>query len=123
MLSPSECKLKVRSVLTPDLLRGYYRTYYDPNNPTWGHCYAASEACYHLLGWDQDPNWKPQVVRDGDVTHWWLQHTSGEILDPTDDQYFMQGRPPPYEEGKGCGFLTKQPSARAQEIIRRVNQL
>jgi len=119
-MSPQDHIHRIKSVLSPDLLKPAYRSMHDPANRTAGHCYHAAEALWHMLG-GRAAGWTPYVHREADgITHWWLQHDSGAIADPTADQY--QGDPLPYERGlgKGCGFLTRQPSLRAQEIIRRV---
>lgn len=112
---------QIRGALTPDLLKPEYRFMADAGNPTAGHCYHAAEALWHLLG-GAESEWTPHVYREEDgVTHWWLRHRkTGEIADPTAEQYRLVGDEPPYARGKGCGFLTKQPSRRAGEIIRRV---
>lgn len=101
----------VQAALTDDLRRRSYRG--DPN-PLTGHCYVAAEALYHLRGGIDTP----VVARcpDGD-THWWLRTSDGTILDPTAGQF---PGPFPYERGRGSGFLTKQPSARALVVIERV---
>jgi hypothetical protein len=109
---------EVAATLTPDLLRRHYRP--DPANPTAGHCYAATEALWHLLG-GKASGYVPHVARDGGDTHWWLRNpTTGEVIDPTACQYRSQGLEPPYAAGRGCGFMTAKPSKRAQEIMRRV---
>lgn len=111
---------RIHSALSPDLLKPAYRHLHDPANPTAGHCYHAAEAMWHMLG-GRAAGWTPQVHRESDgITHWWLRHEDGTIADPTADQY--QGAPLPYELGlgKGCGFMTKAPSRRAQEVIWRV---
>jgi hypothetical protein len=81
-----------------------------------GNCYVTCEALYHLLG-GKDAGWKPMVlnISDGD-NHWFLKHESGMILDPTKSQY---GKNPkiPYNEARGCGFLTKKPSKRAAVLM------
>lgn len=111
---------KIQEVLSPDLLKPEFRANYDQNNPFYGHCYAASEALYHLLGGSKS-GYTPYRGKDElGVTHWWLQSKSGQILDPTVEQYLTVNRTPPYHNGKGGGFLTKDPSKRAQEIIKRV---
>jgi len=76
--------------------------------PSAGHCYIASELIYHALG-GKEAGWTPNVLTHENSTHWFLRHTDGTILDPTSDQF---STPVPYEQGKGCGFLTKQPSKR-----------
>ena len=111
---------RIASVLTPDLLKPAYRHMVEAGNPTAGHCYHAAEAAFHLLG-GAEAGWTPQVFREADgITHWWLRHRDGRIVDPTADQYRSAGLEPPYAHGKGCGFLTRQPSRRAGEIIRRL---
>lgn len=90
-----------------------------------GHCYAASEALYHMLG-GKEAGWKPMHMKvsvDGkEVPHWFLQHESGEIIDLTADQF------PPgsldYSQAKGKGFQTPGggPSARAREFMRRAGE-
>ena len=39
---------KVKSNLTPDLLKPIYREK-NKTNPMYGHCYVATESPYHLL--------------------------------------------------------------------------
>ena len=109
---------KIKSSLTPDLLKPAYRAK-NKNNPMYGHCYAASEAAYHLFA--KDESFFPMRGRDEEgVCHWWLENVAGDRLDITVDQYTSVGRVPPYANGKRGGFLTKEPSQRAAEIIRRV---
>jgi hypothetical protein len=87
-----------------------------------GHCYIATEALFHLL--KDNKRWKPMCAsyndEHGKATHWWLVNKdNGNILDPTKEQYLPDE--PPYHLGRGCGFLTKNPSKRAKIIINRVN--
>ena len=106
----------IRSVLSPDLLKPRYRAQNMAGNPSFGHCYVASEAFYHLRG-GKAAGWVPVCVRIGGDTHWWLRGPKGEIVDLTADQFKA---PIPYAAGRGAGFLTSAPSARAAEVIRRV---
>lgn len=116
---------QVRSVLTPDLLKKKYRE--KANRGTAGHCYAASEAIYHMVG-GAEAGWKPMVLSHEDFpdglekgeSHWFLQDDHGNIVDPTADQF--KGLDIPYDAAIGKGFLTKQPSKRAAEIIKRVEE-
>lgn len=120
--------LKIQRVLTPDLLKPRYRAG-NKGNPMFGHCYAASDALYHLLG-GKDAGYKPIVATDDtDGTHWWLLSPKGEILDVTAAQYTSVGKTPPYTapDARGCGFSShkdkrgqQQPGKEAREIIRRV---
>jgi hypothetical protein len=104
----------VRAALTDDLLRPAFRRRHR-RAATAGHCYAASEALYHLLG-GKPAGWTPMRLRHEGDPHWYLRHADGTILDATADQF---ATPVPYETGIGCGFLTGFPSARASEIIAR----
>lgn len=111
---------KIQAVLSDDLLKQEYRGH--PDNPTYGHCYAASEALYHLLGGYEFGLGIFRARDQRGVVHWWLQY-GNSVIDPTAEQYTSVGLVPPYIKGKRCGFLTKEPSARAQTIMDRVNKL
>jgi hypothetical protein len=89
-----------------------------------GNCYVTSEALYHLLG-GKAAGWKPMqmyVYTDcyGDanfpryVSHWFLKHKSGFILDATVRQF---SEPPDYSKARGRGFLTKEPSKLARALM------
>ncbi len=106
----------IAAVLTDDLLHARYRNLPD-RKPTTGHCYAASEAAFHLLG-GKDAGWSAYVVRHEGGTHWFIRHSGGTILDVTARQFRT---PVPYAAARRIGFLTKGPSARAREIIRRLS--
>ncbi len=109
---------KIQKNLTPDLLKKEYRDE-NKSNPLFGHCYVATEVLYHLMGSNEV---KPCCGKDKKgIVHWWLQYKkSGKIIDATSDQYFSKGITPPYEVGKGCGFLTKKPSKRASVVLNRI---
>ena len=112
---------KIQSSLTPDLLKPEYRALND-NNPMYGHCYAATEALFHLLGGIAS-GWYPLRGKDDNgITHWWLRNDAGEIVDPTAEQYTSLGLSPPYKNGRRGGFLTgyERPSKRARIIIAKV---
>ena len=117
---------QVQRVLTPELRNAQWTGKATENpDPMTGLCYVASEALYHMLG-GKEAGWTPRVLNhetwpeglaDGE-THWFLRHASGEVADPTASQF--GGKEIPYENSKGVGFLTKQPSKRAQIVIDRV---
>jgi len=102
----------IRENLTPDLLRGKYRS----GVGVAGHCYVAAETLYHMLG-GKASGLKPHNGRLGDVQHWWLEDSNGIIIDPTADQ-FPNGFP--YGLGRGRCFLTAKPSRRASILMERV---
>jgi hypothetical protein len=91
----------------------------NPNLPkTFGHCYVVSEVAYYLLG-GKESGWTPQHINHIGRSHWYLKHESGAILDLTASQFHT---PINYEEGKGKGFMTKEPSKRAKMLMRRMDQ-
>ena len=118
---------RVRIVLTPDLLTPKWRAAAEAaGKASAGHCYAASEALFHLLGGSAS-GWVPQVVGHQSWpeglgpggTHWYLKNRrTGEVLDPTAEQFLPLSVP--YGAGRGCGFLTAGPSRRARVIIGRL---
>ena len=115
----------IQSVLNDYLLTAKYAQL-PRQSKTEGHCYAASEALYHMLG-GKTAGYVPQVAsfieNNEKLTHWWLKNQDGKIFDPTAEQFTAIGQKPPYELGKGAGFLTKLPSKRASTIIKRVLEL
>ncbi|MDW9481172.1 hypothetical protein GOB57_21230 [Sinorhizobium meliloti] len=117
---------RIGDVLTPELLTGRWRNALaDTGNRYAGHCYAAAEAIFHMVG-GRAKGWLPCVMShatwgeglDPGETHWFIRHKrTGEILDPTAPQFDL---PVPYHRSKGCGFLTREPSHRARVIIERL---
>lgn len=113
---------KIQSVLTPDLLKSNWK-HVAAEHPHAGHCYAASEALFHLGA--KSKGFRPAVLNATTFptgltvgqTHWFLRNAAGHVLDATAGQFDV---PIPYVNGIGCGFLTKQPSKRAQTIIQRL---
>jgi hypothetical protein len=106
--------------LSDDLLSSKYRKLKaeNPNvHPTFGHCYVASEATYYLIGGRETGDWSPQHTNINGCSHWFLKHqSSGFIFDPTVEQFGTID----YSGSRGIGFLTKLPSKRARELIRRI---
>lgn len=82
-------------------------------HPLAGHCYVASEAYFHLHGGYDE--FKVKRVKHEGTTHWFLERRSdGKIIDLTSEQFET---PVPYDEATATGFLTDQPSARAEHVI------
>jgi hypothetical protein len=85
-----------------------------------GNCYVASEALYHLLG-GKAAGWTPIQMRWGGDSHWALRHRSGLILDPTRNQFTKKPTDLDWDiHGRGRGFLTREPSRRAAELMTRI---
>lgn len=113
----SDVLAAIPATLTRDLLRPSYRAKVAAGaNPLTGHCYVACEAIYHLCG-GKDSGLRPQTIQHEGGPHWFLRDADGSVVDPTAAQF---STPVPYENGRGCGFLTREPSKRAQVVIDRI---
>ncbi len=93
------------------------------DNPLTGTCYAAAQASYELLG-GKEAGWKacllthatwPEMLAPGE-THWYLQHNSGRVYDPSAGQ-FPAETAIPYQRGKGAGFLGGIVAQRSQFLM------
>jgi hypothetical protein len=104
---------RIVAALSDELRRAPWR---GTSNPLAGHCYVASEAAWHAMG-GQASGWKPCTMRWEGSPHWFLRHQDGRVLDLTAGQFEST---PDYSLGKGCGFLTRQPSKRAQVVLSRL---
>ena len=109
---------------SPALVRKPYRGEF---GSLTGHCYAASEAMAWVYpglkpSYLNHETW-PEGLAPGE-THWFLTCSdsheggwyAGQIVDVTAEQFDL---PIPYAKGKRCGFLTKEPSKRAMELLRK----
>lgn len=105
----------VQGALDDSLRRPPYK---GSENPMTGHCYVASEALYHLLG-GRKAGWTPMFIAHEGSPHWFLKNSDGRILDATASQFKT---PVPYDNARGKGFLTNQPSKRAQIVMDRVRK-
>jgi hypothetical protein len=121
----------VSASLSPDLLsKKWASIVQEGDHPTTGHCYAAAEAAFHLLG-GRRKGYVAFVASYDGLTHWWVRHASGRIVDPTRLQYGPEAArrhgvfwvKPPYHLGRGTGFLTKKPSRRARILMARAKPL
>jgi hypothetical protein len=110
---------RIRASLTPELLSRHWAGRLTGSHPTEGHCYVAAEAYYHLAG-GRKAGLSPRVISKDNWTHWYVVDRQGNVFDPTRDQF---GERPPYEEGRGSGFLTLKPSRRARIVMQRVKTL
>ena len=121
-------RVMVGEVLTPDLLRPDWRAKAATEHHTYGHCYVAAEALFHLIGgWESE--FVPRYVKYFDesdnmvCTHWWLYSSRRNMIyDPTKEQYLHANLDPPYHNKKTSFFLTKTPSKRAVIVMDRVKE-
>lgn len=108
-------KTRVRAALPAcdDLRRAPWR---DAPCASAGHCYVASEAL-KALAEAQGITLHPRHIRWEQAPHWYLVTDAGDVVDATADQFLTV---PDYRLGKGKGFLTKAPSARARTLLSRL---
>jgi hypothetical protein len=112
---------RIQNALSLDLLHpSYPPDEISYREATRNHCYVATEAAYHLFG--RGAGFVPYVFNYGEGrTHWWLKNEqTGAVLDPTAPQ--LRGKTSVYAKGRRASFLTKRPSKRAAELIRRVKR-
>ena len=110
-MTPEIAMRLVRLVLGPHLLKPEWRKKRPRHAPnSWGCCYIACEAVWHL----STRTLKPYVMKTDVGTHWFLRDEQGIVYDPTADQFEDLVD---YSQGRGCGFLTTKPSHRAQIIL------
>ena len=112
--------IRTAAVRSPDLLRPDYRARVEAGaHPLTGHCYVASEAFFHAAK-DLDLDLYPETFRVGGQVHWRLRSRKFPdlIIDLTEDQFIGRGR---FDttKARGRGFLTKKPSKRAVEMLKR----
>lgn len=100
----------IHANLTDDLLQPAFR---GSTGKYAGHCYVACEALYHST----KRTLKPYSVHHEGSTHWFLRDESGNVIDPTYEQFTA---PVPYQDGRGRGFLTCKPSKRARILLERI---
>ena len=108
----------IRELLTPDLLGARFRD--RPNSPFYGHCFHASIALYKLLGGKEHGYAVWRADDSTGVRHYWLTSQSGEIIDPTVEQYTNFGQPLPYANGRRTGF---RDSAAAKRLVQAIQQM
>lgn len=95
------CDVIVKN-LTPDLLP---KKWIERNstNPMFGHCHTASACLQRLFGTKNIRLYRAED--DEGIWHWWVVTKEGSRIDLTADQYYSQGRVPPYENGTKASML------------------
>ena len=91
-------------------------------NPMFGHCHTASACLQKLFGSKNIKLYR--ALDDEGIWHWWAQTSDGKIIDITADQYYSEGRTPPYENGSKAsmlGFSYRKRVLKLLDIVR--NQL
>jgi hypothetical protein len=130
-VKPDRHKRVVQSVLSDNLIKPEYRVDWDSRAakrlPRFeGHCYAATEAYWHLKGGERSGLVVKQRTDDDGSSHWWLETADGSIIDLTiADGEERKMKFYPYDEGRDLSFMKPRGraiSARAQEIVDRVDR-
>lgn len=113
---------KIQSVLSQDMLKHEYKAKLkNTDHFTCGHCFAATDAAYHLYG--KDRGFKPKVLGNKEFpeglekgeTHWYLMRDDGSIIDPTKEQF--GNLEIPYDRGKGNGYISKEKATTRGRLI------
>lgn len=114
------CDLIVKN-LTPDLLPKKW-VERNKTNPMFGHCHTAS-ACLQRLFGTQNIKLYRGLDEEG-IWHWWAVTKEGKKIDLTADQYYSQGRVPPYVNGTKASMLGFDYRKRTYKLLELIqNQL
>jgi hypothetical protein len=107
----------VKSELKPEMVPPEYQGRVE--SVFCGHCHHATMAMYELLGGKESGYKVCKAVDELQIKHYWLESPSGEIIDPTAEQYTDLNRPLPYDNrvNKGISHLM---SNHARSIIANV---
>lgn len=114
-----ELRSEIQAVLTPELVKKEYR---HDRDDLGGHCYAASEAFFHMAG-GREAGLRPHMKKSDDgSSHWWLVDGNGSVIEMLEERAdHLEGYD--YSAGGPRGFMTKGPSKRARDIIGRVEKV
>jgi len=90
-----------------------------------GWCYQLSEAYYHAVDPDTRERLTPmQVTVDvrhpvfvGEVSHWFLVHDDGAVIDLTAEQFHVMSIEIPYGDARGRGFVPPSPSEQSEQLL------
>ena len=112
------CKLIVEN-LTPDLLPKKWVERNKPN-PMFGHCHTASACLQRLFGTKNIKLYRG--LDEEGIWHWWVVTKEGKKIDLTADQYYSQGRVPPYVSGTRASMLGFDYRKRAYKLMELVKE-
>jgi len=109
----------IKNNLTPDLLPKKW-VERNSTNPMFGHCHTASACLQKVFG---SKNIKlRRALDDEGIWHWWVVDKDDNLIDITADQYYSQGRKPPYESGEKATTLGFEYRTRVQTLLGRVTK-
>jgi len=112
------CALIVEN-LTPDLLPKKW-VERNKTNPMFGHCHTASACLQRLFGSDNIKLYR--ALDEEGIWHWWAVSKEGKKIDLTADQYYSQGRVPPYVSGTKASMLGFDYRKRVYKLMELVKE-
>ncbi len=89
-------------------------------NPMFGHCHTASACLQRLFGTKNIKLYR--ALDDEGIWHWWVKTIDGKRIDITADQYFSEGRTPPYERGEKASMLGFDYRKRVYKLLELVKE-
>ena len=111
----------IKDKLTSDLLPKKWVNR-NKGNRMFGHCHNASATFKKIFGKQVELR---RALDDDGIWHWWCVDKDNNIIDITADQYYSEGRQPPWEKTKGekaspLGFKYRQ---RYESVFKSVQNL
>jgi len=93
-----------------------------------GQCYQVCEAYYHGVDEDIRDQLTPQQITftvnhflsetgELEISHWFLKHDDGTIIDPTAEQFEAMSVDVPYDQATGRGFVPPSPSKESRVLL------
>ena len=105
--------------LTPDLLPKKW-VERNASNPMFGHCHTASGCLQKVFGTKTIKLYR--ALDDEGIWHWWVVDVNGQLIDLTADQYYSQGRNPPYNDGQKASILGFDYRKRVLRLLDKVSK-
>ena len=105
--------------LTPDLLPKKW-VERNASNPMFGHCHTASGCLQKVFGSKTIKLYR--ALDDEGIWHWWVVDVNGQLIDLTADQYYSQGRNPPYNDGQKASILGFDYRKRVLRLLDKVSK-
>jgi hypothetical protein len=105
--------------LSPDLLPKKW-VERNSNNPMFGHCHTASGCLQKVFGTKNIKLYR--ALDDEQIWHWWVVDVNGDLIDLTAEQYYSQGRNPPYNDGIKASILGFDYRKRVLRLLEKVTK-
>jgi len=105
--------------LSPDLLPKKW-VERNSNNSMFGHCHTASGCLQKVFGTKNIKLYR--ALDDEQIWHWWVVDVNGDLIDLTAEQYYSQGRNPPYNDGTKASILGFDYRKRVLRLLEKVTK-